>query len=177
MAQAPEHLTPTYNWSLHEAFRHLIRSVRLSDSDALYEMEQLRVEVQKYVDGKPQGDPVYRYKDFRLVVRVVRGKRYVVLEGLVWDSRCRVAEQDVRAIRPAPSAAQSSQESPKPKAEGWKVRRVKQALKEKFPPNGHPPADMAAKTILDRVNEVFTLQNWKTASRDTLARAMGRRRI
>src|SRR5262249_25167294 len=137
-------------------------------------MEQLRVEVQKYIDGKPQGDPVYRYKDFRLVVRVVRGQRYVVLEGVVWDSRCRVAEQDVRAIRPALSAAQSSQESPKP--EGWQVRHVKQALKEKFPPAGHPPADMPAKTILDRVNEFFTAQNWKPASRDSLARAMGRRR-
>ena len=174
MAQAAEHLTPTYNWSLDEAFRHLTRSVRLPDSDALYEMEQLRVEVQKYIDGKPQGHPYYLHKNFRLHVR---DHRWVIVEGLEGsDTRCRVAEQDVRAIRPASSAAQSSQESPKPKAEGWKVRRVKQALKEKFPPNGHPPADMAAKTILDRVNEVFTLQNWKTASRDTLARAMGRRR-
>ena len=55
MAQAGEHLTPTYNWSLGEAFRYLTRAVRLPDSVALYEMEQLRVEVQKYIDGKPQG--------------------------------------------------------------------------------------------------------------------------
>ena len=108
MAQAVEQYTPTYNWSLDEAFRHLTRSVRLPDSDALYEMEQLRVEVQKYIDGKPRGDPLYRHKDFSLFIRVVRGHRWVVLEGLVWDSRCRVAEQDVRAIRPAPSAVQSS---------------------------------------------------------------------
>ena len=104
MAQAAEHLTPTYNWSLHEAFRHLIRSVRLSDSDALYEMEQLRVEVQKYIDGKPQRDPHYLHNNFRLHVR---DHRWVIVEGLEGsDSRCRVAEQDVRAIQPVPSAGQ-----------------------------------------------------------------------
>jgi hypothetical protein len=89
MAEAAEHI-PNYNWSLDRAFRHLTHSVRLPDSEALYELEQLWVEVQKYVDGKPQGDPAYRYKDFRLSIRVVRGQRWVVLEGLEGShSRCR----------------------------------------------------------------------------------------
>jgi hypothetical protein len=104
MAEAAEQYRPICNWSLHEAFRHLTRSVRLSDSDALYEMEQLRVEVQKYIDGKPQGDPYYLHNNFRLHVR---DHRWVIVEGLEGsDSRCRVAEQDVRAIQPAPLAGQ-----------------------------------------------------------------------
>lgn len=101
MAEAAKKHTPTYNWSLDEAFRHLIRSVRLSVSDALYEMEQLRVEVQKYIDAKPQGHPYYLHKNFRLHVR---DHRWVIVEGLEGsDSRCRVAERDVRALWSAPS--------------------------------------------------------------------------
>jgi hypothetical protein len=104
MAEATEQYRPICNWSLDEAFRHLTRSVRLSDSEALYELEQLRVEVQKYIDGKPQGHPYYLHNNFRLHVC---DHRWVIVEGLQGsDSRCRVAEQDVRAIQPAPSAGQ-----------------------------------------------------------------------
>jgi hypothetical protein len=77
-------------------------------------MEQLRVEVQKYIDGKPQGHPYYLHKNFRLHVR---DHRWVIVEGLEGsDTRCRVAEQDVRAIRPAFSVVQPSVANPlKPK--------------------------------------------------------------
>jgi hypothetical protein len=122
MAQAAYEHTPTYNWSLDEAFRYLTRSCRLSDRDALYEMEQLRVEVQKYVDGKPESDPLYRHKDFRLFIH---DRRWVVLEGLEGsDARCKVAEQDVRA---APSVVQSPQESLKSK--DWLEREVERQKK------------------------------------------------
>jgi hypothetical protein len=73
-----------------------------------------------------------------------------------------------------PSAVQSSQD--KPKREGPQVRRVRQALQELFPPNGHPPVDLTQKKILKRVNEeFFKPRNWKPAKPDSLARAMGRR--
>jgi len=170
--QAAEHLTPTYNWSLGEAFRHLTRAVRLPDHIALYEMEQLRVEVQKYVDGKPRGEPEYLFKSFRLR----RDRHGVVMEGIPWDSRCKVAEQDVRAIQSASSAVQPSQEQSKPKAEGWQVRRVKKALKETFPPDGHPPVDMLVKTVREEVKPLFEARKWKLASLDSVARAMERRR-
>jgi hypothetical protein len=72
-----------------------------------------------------------------------------------------------------PSAEQSPQES---KVDGWQVRRVKQALQELFPPDGHPPLEMALKAILKRINEeFFKPRHWKFASLDSLARAMGRR--
>jgi hypothetical protein len=170
MAQAAEQHTPTYNWSLGEAFRYLTRAVRLPDSVALYEMEQLRVEVQKYVDGKPQGEPEYLYKNFKLR----RDRHGVVVEGIRWDSRCKVAEQDVRAIQSA-HAVQPSQKQDKPKAEGWQVRHLREALKEKYPPDGHPPVDMTLTAILNSVDGIFKRQGWKLASPDTLARVMGRR--
>jgi hypothetical protein len=71
------------------------------------------------------------------------------------------------------SAGDSPQES---KVDGWQVRRVKQALQALFPPDGHPPLEMALKAILKRINEEFFKPRlWKFASLDSLARAMGRR--
>jgi hypothetical protein len=64
----------------------------------------------------------------------------------------------------------------KPKAEGWQVRRIKQVLKEAFPPDGLPPNDMPLKTVRNRVNVIFERRRWKPASVDSVARAMGRRR-
>jgi hypothetical protein len=114
--QAAQHLTPTYNWSLDQAFRHLTRTDRLSDSDALYEMEQqLRVEVRN-----PQGEPEYLYKNFKLH----RDRHGVVLEGIRWGSVCKVAEQEVRAIRSAPSTPEASPlPSHKPTAPSKKRKR------------------------------------------------------
>jgi hypothetical protein len=79
-------------------------------------------------------------------------------------------------VRATLSAVQSSQESKPKKKEGWKVRRVKQALKDLFPPDGHPPVDLPPKKILERVNGEF-FKDLKPASRDTLARAIGLRRL
>jgi hypothetical protein len=86
--------------------------------------------------------------------------------GRVMDGYYTVIERP-----PRPPASQTA-----PKAEGRQVRRVKHALKELFPPDGHPPVDLPPKTILDRVNEFFKPRDWKPASRDSLARAMGHRR-
>ena len=61
MAEAVKQNTPTYNWTLDQAFHHLTVALGYPEKRALYEMEQLRAKVQKYVDGKPRGDPNYRY--------------------------------------------------------------------------------------------------------------------
>jgi len=123
MAEAVKQNTPTYNWTLDQEFHHLTVALGYPEKRALYEMEQLRAKVQKYVDGKPRGDPNYRYKDFSLSIRVVRGQRYVVLEGLGWDSRCRVAEQDVRAIRAPSTLGAPLPHSHKPAAPSKKRKR------------------------------------------------------
>jgi hypothetical protein len=70
------------------------------------------------------------------------------------------------------SAGQFSQES---KAEGWQARRLRKALKEKYPPDGNPPVDMTLTAILHSVEGIFERQGWKFASLDTAARLMGRR--
>jgi hypothetical protein len=178
MAQAVEQHTPI-EWSLTKVHRYLTGALGHEKKRALYMMEQCRlverlpIKVQKFVDDKPEGGSFDLPTD--KTHELVHYQGWVYPRGLPWgDYRCTVTEQNTRALWPAPSTAQSSQESPKPKAEGWQVRRVKQALKELFP-DGHPPLDLPQKTILDRVNEFFP-QDWKPASRDTLARAMGRRR-
>ena len=74
-----------------------------------------------------------------------------------------------------PSAGQSPQES---KAEGWQIRRVKEVFREiLFRPDGRPPADKTVKAVQKDINEIFDAWGWKLASRDTVARAMGRRRV
>jgi hypothetical protein len=70
---------------------------------------------------------------------------------------------------PRPPASQTA-------PEGRQVSRVKQALKELFPPDGRPPDDMLLKTVGNHVNKIFEERRWKPASLDSLARAMGRRR-
>jgi hypothetical protein len=123
--------------------------------------------------------------------------------GLSWDFRYRIAEGcDVRAIcwsrrppasQPAPaqqledktgdpveaeaddglSTVESPQET---KVDGWQVRRVKEVLREFiFSPDGRPPTDTTVKAVQTDVNEIFDAWGWKLASRDTVARAMGRR--
>ena len=78
-------------------------------------------------------------------------------------------------VRATLSAVQSSQES---KAEGWQIRRVKEVFREiLFRPDGRPPADKTVKAVQKDINEIFDAWGWKLASRDTVARAMGRRRV
>ena len=74
-------------------------SVGLSDSDALYEMQQLRVEVQKYIDGKPQGDPEYLPPDKKH--KLVRDLGWVVPQNHKWgDNRWTVYKQRVLELWP-----------------------------------------------------------------------------
>ena len=70
------------------------------------------------------------------------------------------------------SAGQAPQES---KADGWQARKVRQALKEKYPPDGDPPIEMTLTAILKSIDPIFEARKWKLASPDTLARVTGRR--
>jgi len=133
----------------------------------------------------------HRHDRVEVVERVV---------GLPWDLRYRIAEGcDVRAIWPRPPAAQtapdqqledktgdpveaeaddglSAGDSPQEsKVEGWQRRRLRKALKEKYPPEGHPPVDMTLTAILKSVDAIYKREGWKFASPETLARVMGRR--
>jgi hypothetical protein len=189
--QAFDHLTVTLGYSEERALREMEQQ-RLGG--------HLMVRVYKVVDGKLQSDPEYLpcKKDHKLV----RHLGWVRPLGLKWgvDFRCTVYRQRVLELWPPhppaaqtapkqqpkdkagpdplngdhPSAVQSSQD--KSKREGPQVRHVRQALKELFPPNSQPPVDLTQKEILKRVNEqFFKPRGWKPASRDTLARVMGRR--
>jgi hypothetical protein len=92
--------------------------------------------------------------------------------GRVMDGYYTVIERP-----PRPPATQTApDQQPEDEAEGWQVSRVKLVLKELFPPNGLPPADMSVKTVHARVNELFEGRGERPTSRDTVARAMGRRR-
>jgi hypothetical protein len=113
--------------------------------------------------------------------------------GRVMDGYYTIVEQDARPSRPpapqtAParqledkvgpadrsSAGQSSQET-KLKPDGWQTRRLRTALKEKYPPDGHPPVDMTLTAILQSVDAIYKRERWKLASPDCLSRLMGRR--
>jgi hypothetical protein len=135
----------------------------------------------------------HRHDRVEVVERVV---------GLPWDLCYRIAEGcDVRAIcwsrRPPASQPASDQppedrtgdpveagvddglstvESPQEsKVDGWQVRRLRKALKEKYPPDGYAPVDMTLVAILKSVDAIYKREGWKLASPDTLARVMGRR--
>jgi hypothetical protein len=154
-------------------------------------------------DGKPYNpepvDPSF-FRSKLILDFDHRHDRVEVVErvvGLPWDLRYRIAEGcDVRAIcwSRRPPASQlpedktgdlveaeaddglSTVESPQEsKVEGWQVRRLRKALKEKYPPDGHPPLDMTLTAILKGVDEIYKREGWTFASPDSLARLMGRR--
>jgi hypothetical protein len=161
----------------------------------------LRVVVRGYdADGNPKGKPFDLGTDKKN--ELVYDRVWIHPLGLPWgDFRCTVTEQNARALWPPrlpasqtapdqqpedkagpdplnsdhPSAVQSSQD--KSKREGRQVRRVREVLREfLFPPDGRPPDDVPVKTVQTDVNKIFDARSWKLASRDTVARAMGRRR-
>jgi hypothetical protein len=190
--QAFDHLTVTLGYSEERALREMEQQ-RLGG--------RLVVQVHKVVDGNLQGDP--EYLPCKKAHKLFRHLGWVRPLGLKWvdfDFRCTVYRQRVLELWPPrppaaqtapeqqpenkagpdpldgdqPSAVQSSQD--KSKREEPQVRRVRQALKELFPPDSQPPVDLTQKKILNRVNEeFFKSRGWKPAKRDTLARAMGRR--
>jgi hypothetical protein len=59
---------------------------------------------------------------------------------------------------------------------GRQVTRVKEVLLELFPPEGRAPEQMTLKAIWKAVCDKFRERKWKLASRDSVARAIGRRR-
>jgi hypothetical protein len=199
MAQAIDTLI---EWSLEDYLDDLIAKSGCKTHDALCELRERLVHGrlilirQRLVDDKPYNpwdrkpynkeviepcDFDSRYS-FSLKSDFRGGYKVHVSHVASHDSfeyRYTVAEQDktgdpVEAeADDGLSAGESPQES---KAEGWQVRRLKKALKEKYPPNGHPPVDMTLTAILKSVDGIFEREGWKLASPDTLARIMGRRR-
>ena len=67
-----------------------------------------------------------------------------------------------------------AQEPDEPKGDGWQVARVKELLSVAFPDG--VPDDATDKEIRRRLEPPFTARHWKLPSRDTIARALGRRR-
>jgi len=200
MSQAADQNTPIRD--LGALLRYLTVELGYTKGVAVFMMNeryldgQLELTKVEYVGVKPQGE-VPIDSEFGHIELDRRGVRFVSRIKLWRKVIYRIAEGcDVRGIWPRrlpaaqtapdqqpdpdplngdhPSAAQSSRD--KSKREGPQVRRVRQALKETFPPHGHPPVDMTQKAILKRVNEFFEPLGGKPAKRDTLARAMGRRR-
>ena len=189
MAQAGDHPTPIKE--LDDLVDYLTENLRCTKDiavcvmDAAYSAGHLWLERQDLIrDGEPYGDWIAVH-DFGHLKPDSDGHVQVVTK--LWrKARYRIAEQcDARTIWPLHSPASEtadqqlkdkpgSQESVKSK-DGWQVRRLRKALKEKYPPDGHPPVDMTLTAILKSVDAIYKREGWKFASPETLARVMGRR--
>jgi hypothetical protein len=189
---------PTRIDDLDDLLRYLTEELGNEKYAALWEMEQkyldgqLQLTKREYrIDGTPYGDAVTIDALYGHIELDRRGRVQIVPLIPLWrEVRYGIAEGcDARAIWPhppkadpvktgvtdRPSAEQSSQES---KAEGWQISKVRDVLKEfVFAPDGRPPTDTSVKAVQTDVNRIFDAWGWKLASRDTVARAMGRRRI
>jgi hypothetical protein len=126
MAQAADQHTPREwdedRWTLNDAFDYLTKALGYSEERALYEMEQARlarrlaVRVQKIVDGKPQGDPVYLPFDKKH--KLVRHLGWVVPQNHKWgDNRWTVYRQIVLDLWPSRPPAFPS--APDQQPEDW----------------------------------------------------------
>jgi hypothetical protein len=186
-----------------DLLRYLTEELGFQKGVAIYAMNQhyhdgqLRLEKQDLIrDGEPYGGWIPIDAKYGHLELDGRGRMRVVPRTRPWrEASYRIAEQcDARAIWPLRSpasetAGQQPKGKPRPdpfktevddgltKVDGWQVRRVKEVLREFiFPPNGRPPADATVKAVQKDVNEIFDAWDWKLASRDSVARAMGRRR-
>jgi hypothetical protein len=192
MAQAET--DPTRIHDPDDLLRYLTEELGFQKGVAIYAMNQhyhdgqLRLEKQDLIrDGEPYGGWIAIDAKFGDLKLDGDGHVRVVPRIKPWrEARYRIAEQcDARTIWPLHSPASEtadqqlkdkpgSQESVKSK-DGWQVRRLRKALKEKYPPDGHPPVDMTLTAILKSVDAIYKREGWKFASPDTLARLMGRR--
>ena len=127
MAQAADQHTAS-EWSLTKVHRYLTGVLGYEKIRALYMMEQCRlverlpIKVQKFVDGKPEGDPFDLPTDKTHDLVHYGGSVYP--RGLPWgDYRCTVTEQNARALLPAPAMGQSPQEKSL-KSKDWLAHKV-----------------------------------------------------
>jgi hypothetical protein len=66
---------------------------------------------------------------------------------------------------------------PKRRRDGKQSARVKEVLRERYPPEGRAPEHLTIKELCREIlDPEFEKRGWKLASPDTVARASGRRR-